>query len=91
MDYGSGHRAVQLVAKQRISHGQGGRGSAELGAAVVQRPDGVSDTVLRKMATNKRDESVWVDERTRVANGEQVVVVRPDQDGFTYVQASNMG
>ena len=34
--------------------------------AVVKRPDNVSSTVLRKIATNARDDSAWVEDHTKV-------------------------
>ena len=34
--------------------------------AMVQRPDNVRSTVLRKIATNARENSAWVDDRTEV-------------------------
>eukprot|EP01047_Picozoa_sp_COSAG01_P007679 COSAG01_NODE_294_length_19294_cov_35.559312_1_plen_114_part_10 len=43
-----------------------------LESAVVQRGDGVSSTMLRKVATSERSAKVWVDSRTSVGNGETV-------------------
>lgn len=67
-------------------------GVAGTAHAVVQRPESsrTTTTMLRKVATNERSESVFVDSRTVVANGERVAVVQPDGgEGFTLVEAAD--
>jgi len=56
--------------------------------AWVQRTDNLSTTALRKVATRKRDDHVWVADRTCVRNGEWVDVLRHEGE-FTWVRASN--
>ena len=51
-----------------------------------ERRDGVSSTMLRKMADSRRDADVWVDGNHCVKEGEQVMVLREDGGAFSWVR-----
>ena len=60
----------------------------KLPAVVVSRPDSISTTMLRKVATNERDDTVWVPSRTSVKNGEVVSILEEAREGFTKIRTS---
>jgi hypothetical protein len=57
---------------------------------VVRRgtADGVTKTMLRKVATSERSNAAWVDSRTTVPDGETVTVVRREAGGFVWVRTA---
>jgi hypothetical protein len=60
----------------------------KLPTVVVSRPDNINDTMLRKVASTKRDDTVWVPSRTLVKNGEVVSILEEAREGFTKIRTS---
>ena len=54
--------------------------------ATVKRADAVGSTMLRKTATESREDAAWVDCRTCVRDGDNIVVLRTEGD-FSWVRA----
>ena len=68
--------------------GVGNSREAKLPTVVVSRPDNINDTMLRKVASTKRDDTVWVPSRTLVKNGEVVSILEEAREGFTKIRTS---
>ncbi len=60
----------------------------KLPTVVVSRPDNISTTMLRKVASTKRDDTVWVPSRTLVKNGAFVAILEEGREGFTKIRTS---
>eukprot|EP01047_Picozoa_sp_COSAG01_P062288 COSAG01_NODE_7899_length_3000_cov_12.889004_2_plen_506_part_00 len=60
----------------------------ELGVVRRGTADGVTKTMLRKVATSERSNAAWVDSRTTVPDGETVTVVRREAGGFVWVRTA---
>ena len=60
----------------------------KLPSVVVSRPDNITSTMLRKVASNAKDDTVWVPSRTSVKNCEVVAILEEARDGFTKIRTS---